>query len=380
MKREALKPRQWPHGLSAYRLQIEGRPDRVELMTKEIKKQRNSFREDFDYQGRWQHDPYAEEEELTAWPAEVAEDRPIKKPKLQKKFESWRDAAVAGIDLQISKHRPGKQAYAVRRTTGEFPIACVVADSRTEAMDLFIAECQNLVKAVLRLKVAYYTPDRKNLGRKNYVWTLDDLLRIFGSDLPFKVESFESYWRRRRHWIRQQKQTAIEHKELDMSKKDKKKSKKSAEAKEPKEETAKSERPNWNGHAMTAILRHCGEKGYSKKQARAIMEHCGMEPADATMHIQMGRGRKGEAPVAMSKALTKELAEIAKTVPDDKKEKKSSKKGGKSGKSSKNKKAAKVKESDDDASAEDASEEADEAEADEDAEVEEIEEDADDDD
>lgn len=133
-----------------------------------------------------------------------------------------------------------------------------------------------------------------------------------------------------------------------------------------KEETA-SERPQWNGKAMTAVIRWCGKKGFGRQQTEAIMKHCGFVAAPATIHIQLGKGRADENVPKFTKQEAEELKAVAAKVEVTPKKSKKDKaeKTEKTGKKSKKAAAAKDAEadadSDDEAEAETDDEEADDS-------------------
>lgn len=63
----------------------------------------------------------------------------------------------------------------------------------------------------------------------------------------------------------------------------------------------------YRGLSMCQIIRFAGSKGADKHQARAIVEKAGFEPAEGTITIQLGKGRKLEAVPNVSDELAAEL-------------------------------------------------------------------------
>jgi hypothetical protein len=53
-------------------------------------------------------------------------------------------------------------------------------------------------------------------------------------------------------------------------------------------------RGEWNGLSQCQVIRICGSRGLDKVVTRQVCEKAGLKPADGTISIQLGKGRKHE--------------------------------------------------------------------------------------
>lgn len=85
--------------------------------------------------------------------------------------------------------------------------------------------------------------------------------------------------------------------------------KKAAAAKKNEEAPKLGALGGWMGYPVTAVLRRLGKEGVTVAHARAIAKANKVDVADATVTIQVGKGRNGQGsePAALTAAQVKEL-------------------------------------------------------------------------
>jgi hypothetical protein len=134
--------------------------------------------------------------------------------------------------------------------------------------------------------------------------------------------------------------TARKGKESDVSETTTEKTATTKKAKAPKAEKVEK---GYNGHNQCSLLRYCGAKGFSKPKSRAVLEALGLSPADATVHIQVAKGAKGEQVPELDKETRVKIKEVAAGITDEKPVKKAKADGAAKGEKAKAPKAKKAK-------------------------------------